>query len=81
MADPRSSTSGPRGATGKRLASGAAKPPAKSVPAAKGIIRDKAPALSYITVYRATPLERIYMVRRGIPASEAKRIFADLPRR
>jgi putative toxin-antitoxin system antitoxin component (TIGR02293 family) len=40
---------------------------------------DKASALSYIMVYRASPLERIDMIRRGIPASEAKRIFADLP--
>ena len=38
-----------------------------------------ATALSYIAVYRATPLERIEMIRRGIPAAEAKRIFADLP--
>jgi len=38
----------------------------------------KAPALSYATVYRASPLERIEMIRRGIPASEAKRIFAEL---
>ena len=38
-----------------------------------------AASLTYVDVYRATPLERIDMVRRGIPASEAKRIFADLP--
>ncbi len=38
----------------------------------------KASALSYITVYHATPLERIDMIRRGIPASEAKRLFTDL---
>jgi putative toxin-antitoxin system antitoxin component (TIGR02293 family) len=40
---------------------------------------DKAAALSYITVYRATPLERIDMIRQGIPASEAKRMVAGLP--
>lgn len=40
---------------------------------------DKAPALSAITVYRASPLERIAMIRRGIPASEAKRLLAELP--
>jgi len=34
--------------------------------------------ISYTQIYRATPLERIEMIRRGIPASEAKRIFADL---
>ncbi len=39
----------------------------------------KAPALSYIAVYRASPLERIDMIRQGIPASEAKRLFAQLP--
>jgi putative toxin-antitoxin system antitoxin component (TIGR02293 family) len=39
----------------------------------------EAPALSYIAVYRATPLERIDMIRRGIPASDAKRLFSDLP--
>ncbi len=120
MAYPRSSASGSPGATSKREASAAAKPPAKSVPAAKvktgrilaakaaapagklnaaerpaakGAIlavakrklavvvlaRDKAEALSYITVYRASPLERIDMIRRGILASEVKRIFAELP--
>lgn len=39
----------------------------------------EAAGLSYIAVYRASPLERIDMIRRGIPASEAKRMFADLP--
>ena len=117
MAYPRSSASGSPVATSRRGASAAAKPPAKSVPAAKAktgrvlaakvaalagklkaakrkgavlavvkrkpavvaLARDKAAALSYITVYRASPLERIDMIRRGIPASEAKRIFAELP--
>ena len=37
-----------------------------------------AAALGYGTVFSATPLERIDMIRRGIPASEAKRIFAEL---
>ncbi len=35
--------------------------------------------LSVTAVYRATPLERIDMVRRGVLASEAKRILAELP--
>ena len=39
----------------------------------------KPPALSCIAVYRASPLERIDMIRHGIPASEAKRLFAELP--
>lgn len=51
----------------------------KHKPAVVALGRDKAAALSYITVYRASPLERIDMIRRGIPASEAKRIFAELP--
>jgi putative toxin-antitoxin system antitoxin component (TIGR02293 family) len=34
--------------------------------------------LSYATVFRATPLERIDMIRRGVSAAEAKRIFAEL---
>ncbi len=38
----------------------------------------KAAALSYMAIYRATPLERIDLIRRGIPASEAKRILGDL---
>ena len=43
-------------------------PPSKSSPF----------ALSYTSVFHATPLERISLIRRGIPASEAKRIFSDL---
>jgi putative toxin-antitoxin system antitoxin component (TIGR02293 family) len=82
MADLRSSASGSPVATSKRGASAAAKRPAKSIPAAKakGAVPAvaQAPALSYIAVYRASPLERIDMIRRGIPASEAKRIFAEL---
>lgn len=34
--------------------------------------------LSYLTLFRATPLERIDVIRRGVPASEAKRMFAEL---
>jgi uncharacterized protein (DUF2384 family) len=110
MAYPRSPAPGLPAATGKRGASGAAKPVpaaksktgratspagkskaaerpaaksavlavAKRTPAAVTLARDKATALSCITVYRASPLERIDMIRRGIPASEVKRIFADL---
>lgn len=77
MAYPRASASGSPSATDKRAAaSGATKPAAKTVPTARD---DSVPALSYIVIYRATPLERIDMIRRGIPAAEAKRIFADLP--
>ncbi len=50
-----------------------------TVAAGSGARPVEAAALSYIAVYRASPLERIDMIRRGIPASQAKRIFADLP--
>jgi putative toxin-antitoxin system antitoxin component (TIGR02293 family) len=60
-------------------AKGAVRTPAKRKPAVAASARDKAAALSYITVYRASPLERIDMIRRGVPASEAKRIFTELP--
>jgi putative toxin-antitoxin system antitoxin component (TIGR02293 family) len=33
---------------------------------------------SYLGVYRALPRERIDMIQHGFPATEAKRIFADL---
>ena len=42
------------------------------------LAKNKAAALSYVAVYQASPLERIDMIRRGIPASEAKRLFAEL---
>ena len=62
---------------------GATKPKAKSPVPAKDVTAPvrklKALALSTIAVYRASPLERIDMIRRGILASEAKRIFAELP--
>lgn len=84
MAYQRSSAFGSPGAASKREASDATSPLATFVPVAKRkpavVTRasDKAPTLSYIAVYRASPLERIDMIRRGIPASEAKRIFAEL---
>jgi putative toxin-antitoxin system antitoxin component (TIGR02293 family) len=34
--------------------------------------------LSYLAVYRASPLERVAMIKRGVGAAEAKRILADL---
>ena len=36
------------------------------------------PPLSYTTIFNATPLERIDLIRHGILAAEAKRIIADL---
>jgi putative toxin-antitoxin system antitoxin component (TIGR02293 family) len=47
---------------------------AQAVPAAKR----QPPGLSYLAVYRASPLERIGMIKRGVRATEAKRIIADL---
>ena len=35
-------------------------------------------SLSYLAVYKASPLERISMIQHGIRATEAKRIIADL---
>ena len=35
-------------------------------------------ALSYLAVYRASPLERIAMIKRGVPAADAKHVIADL---
>ena len=35
-------------------------------------------ALSYLAVYRASPLERISMIKHGIRAIEAKRMIAEL---
>ena len=32
----------------------------------------------YLTLYRASPLERIAMIRQGVPAQEAKQLFATL---
>ncbi len=34
--------------------------------------------MSYIGVFRAEPVQRIDMIKAGIPAAEAKRILADL---
>jgi putative toxin-antitoxin system antitoxin component (TIGR02293 family) len=40
--------------------------------------RNKIGALSYLSVYHASPLERISLIKRGVPASEVKRLFTDL---
>lgn len=40
--------------------------------------RPAGPPLSYVKVFRAEPIERIGMIKHGIPASQAKRILADL---
>jgi putative toxin-antitoxin system antitoxin component (TIGR02293 family) len=48
---------------------------AVQVPAAEPEVAETA---IYQEVFRSTPLERIGMIRRGVPAALAKRIFADL---
>lgn len=52
------------------------KTPTQAVPVAA---TTRQPAgLSYLAVYRASPLERINMIKRGIRAIEAKRIITEL---
>src|SRR4051794_7953744 len=40
--------------------------------------RPAGPALSYLRIYKADPIERIGMIKDGILASEAKRILSGL---
>ena len=46
-------------------------------PAQKSGVLDLEKA-SFIELFRATPLERIEMIKRGVPAQEAKRFFETL---
>jgi len=57
-----------------------AKPAPKPKPtAAPSKTAKRAPAeISYLGVYRASPLERIAMIKHGVAAVEAKRIFQNL---
>ncbi len=81
MARPRVSPSGAAGGVrenGARANIGAdmkSRSPMKRLNAPVG---DKAASLSYLNIYRATPLDRIEMIRKGILASDAKRLFAAL---
>jgi putative toxin-antitoxin system antitoxin component (TIGR02293 family) len=50
--------------------------PIQAVPAAPG--KRNRPGLSYLAIYRASPLERISMIKHGVRATEAKRIIAEL---
>ena len=52
---------------------------AKGKTASGAAARHAAGPLSFLDIYRASPLERIAMIRQGIPAAEAKRLFAALP--
>ena len=51
----------------------------KSKTASNVVAKNKALKLSYLSVYRASPLERIDLIKQGIPAAEAKRLFIELP--
>jgi putative toxin-antitoxin system antitoxin component (TIGR02293 family) len=51
----------------------------KSKTASGAAAKNKASKLSPSSVYRASPLERISMIKRGILAAEAKRLFVGLP--
>jgi putative toxin-antitoxin system antitoxin component (TIGR02293 family) len=50
--------------------------PAQAAPVAAA--KRQTAGLSYLAVYRASPFERISMIKRGISAIEAKRIIAEL---
>jgi putative toxin-antitoxin system antitoxin component (TIGR02293 family) len=50
--------------------------PTQAVPAVAA--KRQRARLSYLAVYRASPLERISMIKHGIRATEAKRIIAEL---
>jgi putative toxin-antitoxin system antitoxin component (TIGR02293 family) len=52
---------------------------AKSKSPPRAAAKPEVPKLSYLKVYRASPLERIAWIKKGIPAAEAKRLFVDLP--
>jgi putative toxin-antitoxin system antitoxin component (TIGR02293 family) len=45
---------------------------------ASGAGRHPPMPLSYLAVYRASPLERISMIKRGVRAADAKHVIADL---
>jgi putative toxin-antitoxin system antitoxin component (TIGR02293 family) len=60
----------------KRKAGLLAAPESKTAPSA--LKRKKPWKLSYLSVYRASPLERISLIKRGVPASEVKHLFVDL---
>lgn len=54
------------------------KPAGKPADAASPAAKRLPVKLSYLGVYRASPLERIAIIRNGVPATEAKRLFQDL---
>ena len=46
--------------------------------AARRPTRDPSGRYSYVELFRASPLERIEIIRGGVPANEAKRMMAEL---
>lgn len=44
----------------------------------RGAGKPDVPAMSYIDIFRATPEDRIRMIRLGVPATKAKRMISDL---
>lgn len=50
----------------------------KDRPVASAAAEGQPATFSYLGVFRATPSERIAMIRGGVRASEAKRLLADL---
>jgi putative toxin-antitoxin system antitoxin component (TIGR02293 family) len=69
----------PAGTKGKAAPTLAAKRAAPARAPNHAAAKPKAPRLSYLRLYRASPLERISLIKRGIPAAAAKRLFADVP--
>ena len=51
---------------------------AKGKSAANALQKNRSWKLSYLSLYRASPLERIYLIKKGVPASEVKNLFVDL---
>lgn len=70
MSHAKSSPHAAAGRAGRHGAAASAKPTAAT---------RAGETLSFLDLYRATPLERIALIRQGIPAAEAKRLFAALP--
>jgi putative toxin-antitoxin system antitoxin component (TIGR02293 family) len=50
----------------------------RSGSASGALQRNKISGLSYLGVYRASPRERISLIKHGVPAAEAKHLLTDL---
>ena len=50
----------------------------QEVPTHKAPVRQRRATFSYLGLFQASPLERIRLIQGGIPATEAKRILAEL---